>query len=277
MNKKHPWYRECNGYNVGKYPDGQIYVKIDPPCFEDDMLTFRISSYEDLFILISLVDAIRSYYGQDKKLNLYIPCLFGQQSDRRFNLTESFDLKSVCNIINGLNFSKVFIFDPHSDVSIGLINNSIRISPDNQIEKAINILKKCGFNNVCLVSPDAGAYKKCFALAKKFNKELIPANKHRDRDGNIFQKVDGNVKGKHLLIVDDICIGGASFKGLAQNLIGLGAATVNLYVSHFQGGKDYKETFESLSSSGIEFVFTTDSYENVKDLSGGFIVSSCKF
>lgn len=273
----HAWYKECEGYKVGKYPDGQIYVKIDPPCFEDDMLTFRIASYEDLFILISLVDAIRSYYGQDKKLNLYIPCLFGQQSDRRFNLTESFDLKSICDIINGLNFSRVFIFDPHSDVCMGLINNSMKVSPDDNIEKVINLFESHVLDNVCFVSSDAGAYKKCFALAEKFNRELIPANKHRDRDGNIIQKVDGDVKGKHLLIVDDICIGGASFKGLAKNLIGLGAASVSLYVSHFQGGKDHKATFESLLDSGIEFVFTTDSYENVESLAGGLLVDSCKF
>ena len=83
-------------YKITKYPDGQINVKINGGTQTNPII--RVSSYEDLFLLKSFSDAHFNYFGYYPSVT--IPCLFGQLSDRRFNVDESFDLKNICEFIN---------------------------------------------------------------------------------------------------------------------------------------------------------------------------------
>jgi len=79
-------------------------------------------------------------------------------------------------------------------------------------------------------------------------------------------KLSGEVEGKSVLIVDDICDGGMTFKLLAEELMEAGAVHINLYVTHGIFSKGLRTLFES----GIEDVFTrkgravaSDSYGNI--------------
>lgn len=242
-------------YKITRYPDGQINLKIEPDgigCY-----TIRVSSYEDLFILKSFSDAYYQYYGCYPSVN--IPCLFGQLSDRRFAVDESFDLKNICEFINSCNFLSVGVFDPHSDVAGALINNFHKMEPNTYIYNSItDIISNEDKSQVTLVSPDAGAYKKVFKLAEEWNHELVAANKFRDREGEITLNILGDVKGKNCLIVDDLCENGGTFIGLSNKLKELGASKVFLYVSHFKGGKDYNLTIDKLKQS-INGFYTTNS------------------
>jgi len=242
------------GYEVTRYPDGQISVKIDPE--SSSAFTVRVSSYEDLFLLKSISDAHKNYFGYN--CSVTIPSLFGQLSDRRFSVGESFDLKNICQFINSCNFSQVEVFDPHSDVPEALLNNFVKMLPDSFIYNSItDIIDKEDRSRVTLVSPDAGAYKKVFKLAEKWNHELVAANKFRDREGNINLVVLGNVKGSNCLIVDDIALGGRTFKILAEKLREQGANKVFLYVSHghFLNGFDL----------GLDRIYCTNSVKDIED------------
>lgn len=111
------------------YPDGQISAKVIPPSqssvdwFVDSeaiqarRLAVRINSYEDLIYVRSVAEAKQEPYTID----LFIPCLFGQRSDRRFKPNQSFDLKVIAEVINNGKFRRVDILDPHSDVATSRI------------------------------------------------------------------------------------------------------------------------------------------------------------
>ena len=79
---------------INNYPDGGKYVIND---LNETSLTYKINSYEDLFLLKSIKDA------NPKLKEITIPCMFQQQHDRRFNQNESFELKLVCDFINSCN------------------------------------------------------------------------------------------------------------------------------------------------------------------------------
>jgi ribose-phosphate pyrophosphokinase len=241
-------------YNITRYPDGQISLKLSSDHSTDPII--RVSSYEDLFILKSYSDAHFNYFGYYPSVT--IPCLFGQLSDRRFNVDESFDLKNICQFINSCNFLQVSVFDPHSDVPEALLNNFHKLLPNDYIYRSItNIIDKEDRSQVTLVSPDAGAYKKVFKLAEQWKHPLVAANKFRDRDGNINLVVLGDVKGSNCLIVDDICLGGRTFKILAEKLREQGANKVFLYVSHahFFNGFDL----------GLDHFYCTNSVKDIEN------------
>jgi len=233
-----------------KYPDGQISCTIDATQFaemqaSESIIWCNLESYEDLFYLMSFAEAI-SNYTHSNNVKIYIPCLFGQRSDRRFfGKLNSFDLKVIARCINSCNFANVYIFDPHSDVSLALIDRSVRVPPNREVENSVIRLSRhlqSSFSEIVLVSPDAGAYKKTYGIADDLELDMIASNKVR-RDNDIHINVSGDVIDKNLLIVDDLADGGGTFKLLSKELKHMGAKTVSLYVSHglFTKGFDFPD------------------------------------
>lgn len=240
-------------YKLISYPDGQINIQLLDNV--ESRINMRIKSYEDLFILKSIMEISRSLNHLQYK-ELLIPCLFGQRSDRRFQGDESFGLKIICDFINSMEFNRVKIFDPHSDVSLALINNSEKVSSLEYVKLTIDDIAD---NELMLVSPDAGAYKKVFKYAEDLNLPLIAANKFRDLKGNITLNILGDVKDKNCLIINDILDGGYTFHLLAKQLKEQGAKRIFLYISHayFNKGIDFTEY--------IETFYCTNSVKDIND------------
>jgi ribose-phosphate pyrophosphokinase len=110
-----------------------------------------------------------------------------------------------------------------------------------------------------LISPDAGAYKTTHEMAEKLKADIIPSNKIRI-DGVPQIKIQGDVKNKTCLLVDDLADGGRTFKLLADELKKQGANNVFLYVTHGQ----FNYGFEELKKS-IKHIFCTNSYKDIQD------------
>ncbi len=241
-------------YTVTKFKDGQVTAKIlEPGNLE---VAIRGNSYEDLFAIA----AIKEAWDADNRMNrtatatLTIYCLIGQRSDRRFNPSESFDLKVIANFINSMDFDKVDILHPHSPISLALIHNSSKISHLTYVQEAFQHI-----GNPVLVSPDAGAYKTTHEIADKLGADLVPSNKVRV-NGTPQISIQGDVKGKDCLIVDDLADGGRTFKYLAEALKKQGASKVFLYVTHAQFNYGFEELKET-----IDHVYCTNSYKDIED------------
>lgn len=244
---------------ITKFPDGQINVELNS---SDGVITHRINSYEDLAVLLSISECMRFNFITKKKL--IIPWMFGQRSDRRFAMNESFGLKVITDQINSCKFHNVELFDPHSDVSLALINNSYK----NVDKWEVTMKAIMDYSSLSLVSPDAGAYKKLYEFASKHKYNIVAANKFRDINGKISINFNSDVSDKHCLIADDICEYGGTFKALATELKSNGAKSVSLYVSHFSGGgpSNIRNTINGLLQY-IDTIYTTNSVMSKKDFS----------
>ncbi|QTD37221.1 ribose-phosphate pyrophosphokinase [Polaribacter batillariae] len=240
-------------YQINKFKDGQVSAKI----IEGGNLHIKIRAncYEDLFKIASIKEAWSSVLENKNNVSiLTIYCLISQRSDRRFNEKESFDLKVVSNFINSLNFDKVEILHPHSAISLALIDKSIELSHFEYVKKAFEDI-----GNPILISPDAGAYKTTHEISEKLNADLIPSNKVRG-NGVPSISIQGDVKGKQCLIVDDLADGGRTFKLLAEELKKQGATKVFLYVTHAQFNYGFDELKES-----INHIYCTNSFKDISD------------
>lgn len=260
------------------YPDGQISARWVRGRYDDNALAIRpvtvrerINSYADLFYVRAIADVIHE--SQAPALvtgKLFIPCMFGQRSDRRFSNFQSFDLKLITDIINECKFDEVEIFDPHSDVTMALIKNSVKKSSLEFVKKAVHELymPETGINtcNFTLVSPDAGAYKKVFEYGEEMNLPVVAAVKHRDTEGKINLTFMGDVKDKHCLIIDDLCDGGYTFEVLGKALKEQGAYKVYLYVSHGL----FSKGFETLTTV-IDHIYCTNSIRDEHELTQDFL------
>jgi ribose-phosphate pyrophosphokinase len=264
-------------YKISKFPDGQQTVDLtdwaDLNRYADPVkITTRLNSFKDVELLICAVQAIRNIKA-DCQIALYVPYFLGSRSDRKFVEGGVNYLKQViCPIINSLNFFTVIVLDPHSDVLEACLNNYEKVDNHLLVKYALTNIdnKNDAQSRICLVSPDAGAYKKIFDVAKKFGiNRIITANKVRDmRTGNILRTeipvLDQHADLKYV-IIDDICDGGRTFIELAKAIKGSRpSAKVYLVVTHGIFSAGFKEL-----SQYFERIYTTNSYRDVGDNENG--------
>ncbi|HFA49666.1 MAG TPA: ribose-phosphate pyrophosphokinase [Bacteroidetes bacterium] len=230
---------------------------IDPQ--EEILITQRICSSDDLILLLLATDALRrSGY---KKISVFIPYFPAARQDRVMVPGEPLSVKVYADIINAQQYERVIIFDPHSDVTAALLNN-VKIITNEYFIKMV--VEEIGDENICLIAPDAGAVKKAHSLAMKLNiQTIITCEKTRNvSNGKLsdFKVHADNLNNKTCLIVDDICDGGRTFIGIANELKNKNAGPVFLAVSHgiFSGGLD---KFNGI----LDGVFTTDSFREIKN------------
>lgn len=258
---------------LNKYPDGTSYVNETLP----NKQAIRVNTYEDLWKLNQFIDAFRSKYSNSGITpNVIIPNLIDAQADRRFNEGESFGLKLILKFLAGLN-CKFSIFHPHNEevVSMGmeLLGNPVTIIDNSHfIEKVITNLDwyntiENGIRkdlNSILMSTDAGGFKPLMKLADKLEwkgetESASKSRKYEDEKSKLIQKIDRqDFEGKDLLLIDDICVYGGTFKGLAKMLRERNCGKLYLAVSHLtiqnhKGGDDVFKYFDKVFTTNSKF------------------------
>ena len=266
-------------YQVSKFPDGQQSITItDISEYTKNIksnpiiqISSRMNSFKDVELIICANQTLREMGIEN--IELYVPYFIGGRSDRKFFNGSTNYLKNViCPIINSQGFKKVHVVDPHSDVLEACLTNFVKINNFHLVDDALSYLIGDGEEDkVVLVSPDAGAYKKVYDVAKEFDIEkIITANKVRDmKTGNIIRTEIPTLDQHNDLmyvIVDDICDGGRTFVELAKVIKdSRPTAKVHLVVTHgiFSAG------FGELNKY-FEGIYTTNSIAN--SFEGGDIV-----
>ena len=252
-------------FKISYFPDGQQSISIEPVGSTPTIrIQSRLNSFRDVELIICANQSLKEMGAKD--IQLYVPYFLGSRSDRKFQEGGVNYLKQViCPIINSLGFSKVTVVDPHSDVLEACLNNFAKENNFELVRTALLDIYK-NPNEIVLVSPDAGAYKKVFDVAQHFSLDkIITATKVRDlKTGKILRTevptLDQHNKLKYV-IVDDICDGGRTFIELAKAIKGSRpTAKVYLVVTHGIFSAGFNELNEY-----IEHIYTTNSVKNIKE------------
>lgn len=242
-------------YKINEYPDGSSYCSLTSnECYE---LTYRINSYEDLWHLGQIIEVINH---NNIKPIVNIPNLIDAQADKRFEDNQSFGLGLVAKWLNLFKVEKYKLFHPHNpEVAQALIKHSEIIDNSEYIK---TVLSKIDTSNCILMSSDAGGFKPLIKLCDIINwkGDTYSASKSRswdEIDGTKFtQVIDRNdFNGKDIIIIDDICVYGGTFKGLAKLLKDKNVGKLYLVVSHMT----VQELGQSPVTDFFTKVFTTNS------------------
>ncbi len=242
-----------NGYAISPtiFPDNTSQVWKIPahilstaPGHDFAFIDWTFTTEGDIVQLAQLKDLLDSREIASCLRIRYLP--YGRQ-DKAVSNDATFALHSFAKLLNQLYFCCIEIIDPHSSVATDLIKNSVAI----QSTTLSKIWCGGGYDIVCY--PDKGALTKYSEL---YDFPFIYGEKVRDQStGNITNyKVIGDPAGKTVLIVDDICDGGMTFKILAKDLLAKGAKEVNLFVTH----GIFSRGLKTLKDSGINRIFAQD-------------------
>lgn len=244
-------------YRLLQFSGGELHVQLDTSNYiedRDEAFELNIETKQYPMTLMTELSLLRNALQKVFPITIdyltlpYVP--YGRQ-DRVCSEGDAFSLEVFAKQLNALEFDKVFITDPHSDVTPALIKNCTVIS---QLDiMIINSRFLDQYSHV--VSPDAGAYKKVQGIAGYFNKEVIPCLKTRDTSTGrlsntvvITQEVKEPVQ--RILVLDDICDGGGTFVPLAQKLKeAYPDVEIDLFVTHgifSKGTQNLKEHYSKL-------------------------------
>lgn len=239
------------------FPDGTMKLNITFFPFDDFIkIEWYYDSENELLQLVYIVNHIHDI-SPDIKIYLIMPYIPNARFDRTVEVDEVFTLRYFANIINSLKFDTVEVLDPHSHVSEALFDRLSVQVPDIYIKEVFNKLQ----NDTMLFFPDEGSVKRYPNLPKYCGPYAFGIKRRNWVTGKIEGlDVAGDVekiKGRNILIVDDICSKGGTFYHSALKLKELGAANIYLYVTHCENSI---YDGELLKNNGlIEKIYTTDS------------------
>lgn len=235
------------------FNDGTLDIKLDPSLLKyegENTIEWRFDNNEELIIIYFLARHIQSKGMSDTEL--YMPYIPNARKDRAHRVKDVFSLKYFSEIINNLQFKRVVVFDPHSYVSEALIDRICIITPENYINA---VLEELG-ENAIMFYPDEGAVKR---YADKYDRKFVYGIKNRDKETRVINslRIEGDlesIKGKDILMVDDICASGNTLLSATSKLKELGAKDFYVFVSHCENTIIGRELLNVITR-----LYTTDS------------------
>lgn len=234
------------------YPGGEVSIKTNIKNLElFNTVAARIENSNDLMALCLLKDIIDRL--EDKSFGLILLYAPYARQDRVIpgvSGNQALSVKVFSNIINSLGFSKIYVLDPHSNVVMATLNNAFAITKESILD---NMDLSC---YDVFLAPDAGAMKEVSKLAEKYGKKFAYANKVRDPETG-YLVIDSiisrdSLESSNILVIDDICDGGMTFRLLADHLYNTlnYVSRLDLYVTH------------GIFSNGLEIILDS-CYDNV--------------
>ncbi len=245
---------KVSGLEIHVFADGEKRVRVIDRVVGEDCVVVQPTSppadsnYMELFFIIDALK--RSGAG---KITAVIPYLGYQRQDHIFRDGEAVSLEVVVETLQSTGVSKIITFDLHSIkipelFKIQLVHLSALSLFAKKIEKDDSIL----------VSPDMGGIRRIKeASALKGNMPFAVVDKDRDLATGEVEAVDleGNVKGKTAIIIDDMISTGNTIVEASKLLLERGAAKVFVFATHPVFSESAKTT---LQNSPVEKVFVTD-------------------
>ncbi|WCF11706.1 ribose-phosphate pyrophosphokinase (plasmid) [Paenibacillus thiaminolyticus] len=223
---------------------------------EEVTLTLKYESDGDLLKLLFVKDFLDNHVNRVSLEIMYMPY---SRMDRAENTTDVFTLKSVARFINQMDFTSVLIIEPHSDVTPALIDRSRVTYPTLSFLETVLDAIRFDKDRDYIYFPDAGAAKR-YGKGKEIKKIMqLVGHKSRNWETGELDKLDvvGDIQkdGFKVLIIDDLCSYGGTFRWGAAKLREKGASEVYLLVTHCENSIYEKGL---LHSGLITEVFTTN-------------------
>jgi len=218
------------------FSGGEIQVDV-PLNIDTAHLTWKPRDCEDIMLLMLTVDALREADTCDIYLEiLYFP--YARQ-DRVCMPGQALSLRVICNMLDSLYFNSITVLDAHNEDKIQeFITTPINNLSYDYIFKKYDFFDRFDVAHYVLCAPDKGARHKVQALSDAFGMgEILCFDKVRCPKTGAIQSIkrceDGvDISVRDILVVDDICDGGRTFKELAEVLKTMTTGNLKLYVTH---------------------------------------------
>ena len=225
------------GVQLGKvlietFPDSEIGVQVLENVRGRDIFVLQtIARYPNLYLmeLLILVDALKR--ASARSITAVIPYFGYARQDRKDKGRVPITAKLVADLLEKAGVTRGLTMDLHAEQIQGFFD----IPVDNLYARPLLIegVKKLGLENFVVVAPDLGSIKLARAFAGQMKADIAVVDKRRVSAEHVESNaLIGEVKGKDVLLVDDMCTTGGTLKTAAEVCKKAGAKRIFAAVTH---------------------------------------------
>ena len=245
---------ELGAADILTFSDGEFQ-----PCLNESVrgaTVFIIQSTfppcENLFELLQMIDAAKR--ASAHKVIAVMPYYGWARQDRKDKPRVSTGAKLVANMLNAAGCDRVMTCDLHADQIQGFFDFPV----DHIYASAVFLpyIKAKNIENLAIAAPDMGGAKRANAYARYLECPVIICHKSREK-ANVVGSITaiGDVKGKNVIIVDDMIDTAGTLAKAANVLKDMGALSVRACATHpVLSGPAY----DRIAESALEEVIVSD-------------------
>ncbi len=245
---------ELGNSSITVFDDGEFQPSYEENIRGRDIFIVQStqSPTENLFELLLMVDAARR--ASANNIVAVIPYFGFARQDRKDRPRVAIGSKLIANLLTAAGVQRIITLDLHADQIQGFFD----VPVDHLYASSIFIeyLKKLNLPNLTMASPDTGGTRRAAAYAKNFQTGFVICYKQRAKPNEIGEMaLIGEVKGKDIVIVDDIIDTAGTITRAADLMMKNGAASVRAFCTHpvFSG-----KAYDRLVNSPFTEIVVTD-------------------
>jgi len=245
-----------------RFSDGEFAVSIEQTVRGKEVVivqsTFPPS--DNLFELLLLIDAAKR--ASAKRIIAVMPYFGMARQDRKDKPRVAIGAKLVANMLMAAGVDRVITMDLHADQ----IQGFFEVPVDHLFGSTLflkHIKTKLQTDNLCIATPDTGGTKRAKFYSDMLNVDMAICYKQRKVANEVAEMIIiGDVKGKDVIIVDDMCDTAGTLTKAAELMILHGALSVRAVCTHaILSGPAYDRINESV----LKELIVTDTIPLKKD------------
>jgi len=217
---------------VTTFSEGEIRVKINKNVRGKDVFIVQPTCppvNNNLMELLILIDALRR--ASANRITAVLPYFGYARQDRKDQPRVPITAKLVANLIATAGVDRVLTVDLHAQQIQGFFD--IPMDHLYAVNVFVNYIKKIKLKDIVIISPDVGGIKMARAYAKKFEAPLAIVDKRRiSGEETEAMNILGEIKGKNLIIVDDLVATASSLVEAAAALKKQGGKEIYAAITH---------------------------------------------
>eukprot|EP00040_Diaphanoeca_grandis_P031308 m.187116 g.187116 ORF g.187116 m.187116 type:complete len:444 (+) comp32293_c1_seq13:167-1498(+) len=260
---------EVSGATVEKFKCGETKVVLHESVRDNDVFiinpTCNPNPNDYLMEVLIMVDACKR--GGAGRITAVLPIFGYARQDKKHKPRAPISAKLVADMLETAGVDRIICVDLHAAQIQGFVSfpmDNLYSSPLILDHIKTNFIKDGRKDDVVICSPDAGGAKRAEKMARKLETGLAIFSKTRVRDGEVSEMIlVGDVKGKKVVLVDDMCDTGGTLCKAAAQLVEAGATEVHAAVTH---GVLSEPALDRIQASAISQFIVTDTIPMEKNL-----------
>ncbi len=217
---------------LNKFSDGEISVQITESVRGQDVFIIQPTcapTNDNLMELLIMVDALKR--SSAKSISAVVPYYGYARQDRKAAPRVPISAKLVADLLEAAGITRVVTIDLHAAQIQGFFN----IPADNLFGSIlfVNYIRSKNLKNPIIASPDIGGVARARLYADKLGYDLVIVDKKREK-ANVAEVMNiiGEVKGKDVILVDDMVDTAGTLVKAAEVLKKRGATSVMACCTH---------------------------------------------
>lgn len=216
---------------VTEFSDGEFQPSFEETVRGKDVFLVQstMPPTENLFELLLMVDAARR--ASARKIIVVVPYFGFARQDRKDKPRVAIGAKLIANMLMSAGVDRIITMDLHADQ----IQGFFEVPVDHLFASTIFMdeMERLNTGNLIMAAPDAGGAKRANSYAKKLEIGLALCHKHRRKPNEVAEMtVIGDVEGKDVILVDDMCDTAGTLTAAADLFMERGAKSVRAFCTH---------------------------------------------